>query len=189
MLVVFKNIEYDNVLIFDAEYNHGDLIQFAGVMFRKIYKDVFQISKSYNTYVQLESDQKINPFIIAITGLTDDFLLEKGIDLESAVTAINDLLEVEGSLLVVSHGLFNDRMTLESNGIYLYGDGVHGMCTYNAAKRILKRDKDLKLYQIASEAGLYSNECHNAFDDTWSTIAVLSYLCKIEEDNKNETIL
>ena len=62
MLILFKGIKTDNVLIFDAEYNEGYLIQFAGILFKRVGKDVFQVSKSINTYIQLEENEK-NEFI------------------------------------------------------------------------------------------------------------------------------
>ena len=40
MLVVFKGQNKEHILIFDAEYNEGDLIQFSGMLFRKLEKDM-----------------------------------------------------------------------------------------------------------------------------------------------------
>lgn len=184
MLVVFKNIEQKNILVFDAEYNEGDLIQFAAILFRKIEKDVYQICKSTNFYVKLEN-KNINPFIERFTGITDKFLNEYGISLSEAKESIVALLDHVDDFLLVSHGLRNDRLTLENNEIDFYdmpNKIIYPYCTYNNAKRILKRDKKLSLEDIANEAGIFLSNTHNAFDDTWATVAVFSLLCKLDSE-------
>lgn len=187
MLVLFKNIEQDNILVFDAEYNEGDLIQFAGILFRKLEKDIFQIHKSINFYVKLETT-KINYFIEKFTGITDEYLEEEGVILSEAIKKINEFLTDIDNLLIVSHGLYNDRLTLENNGIDFYEmeQCVKGLCTYNMSKRVLKRENKLKLEDVANEAGIFLANKHNAFDDTWATVAVFSLLCKLEAEEPNE---
>lgn len=169
MIVLFKNIKQNSVMVFDAEYNQGDLIQFSGILFRKIEKDIFQIEKSLTIYVKLESGH-INPFIREYTGITDEYLQKNGVKLRDAQKAIYDLIDVgEEELLVVSHGIYNDRQTLLNNGIDLYVDknlrDIQGLCTYNASKRLLERETKLSLSDIAAEAGTYLTGCHNAFQD------------------------
>jgi len=63
---------------------------------------------------------------------------------------------------------------------------VTGLCTYNMSKRILKRDNHLKLEDVASEAGIFLSRKHNAFDDTWATVAVFSLLCKLDAEETDE---
>ena len=93
MLLLFKNTNYDNVIVFDAEYNEGDLIQFSGIMFRKVKNDIFQISKSINLYVDLPYNKTMNRFIEKFTGITDDFLSKNGLELTLAREKINEFLE------------------------------------------------------------------------------------------------
>lgn len=191
MLVVFKGIKQQNVLIFDAEYNEGDLIQFAGILFLQVEEEIFQVSKSINIYIKLEDNKLINKFIEDFTGISDNFLNEHGISLNEAQQAILDFICCKGDLLFVSHGLTNDRMTMENNGIDFYNiqnKNVSGFCTYNNAKRILKREKKLTLEDIAAEAGLSLSNKHNALDDAWATVAVFSLLCKLDSEEKNEKI-
>lgn len=192
MIVVFKGIKPEHVLIFDAEYNEGALIQFSGVLFRKIEEDIFQIEKSLNTYVKLEEGE-INRFIRDFTGITDTYLNAFGVSLSEAREMIADLVDVEGEILAVSHGIFNDRQTLLGNGVDLYfdrhGKEIQGVCTYKAAKRLLNREKRLNLTDVAADAGVFLGNSHNAFDDTWATISVFCLLSKLEEERKNEKIL
>jgi DNA polymerase III epsilon subunit-like protein len=56
------------------------------------------------------------------------------------------------------------------------------ICTYNLAKRILKRDKRVKLSDVLNEAGFCSVLEHNAYTDALETIYALSFLLKQEED-------
>jgi len=189
MLILFKNVKEENILIFDAEYNEGDLIQFAGILFKRINKDVFQISKSINFFVKLEDEKKVNYFIERFTGISNQVLDEFGIDLDQAIIELDFFLDGITDLLVVSHGLYNDRITLENNGFNLFekGDIVYkGFCTYNNAKRLLNRDKKLKLEDLAEEAGLFLSGYHDAFKDTMATTAVFSLLCKFESEQKEE---
>jgi len=193
MIVLFKNRKEKNILVFDAEYNEGDLIQFAGILFKRIDKDLYQINKSMNIYVKLNDSKKINYFIEKFTGITDDLLEELGFTQEQAINELDFLLDgLENDLLVVSHGLYNDRITLENNGFELFerkGKQIFGYCTYNNGKRILKRDKNLSLSDMADEAGLFLSNHHDAFRDTIATVAVFSLLCKLEDEEENEKIL
>lgn len=189
MIVLFKGIKADHVMIFDAEYNEGDLIQFSAILFRKIEKDIFQIEKSFTLYVKIEG--KINSFIKDFTGITDEFLEKNGIPLHRAREEIYNFMDVkDGKLIVVSHGIYNDRQTLLNNDIDLYsdrnGNDIEGICTYTAAKRLLKRDKRLTLTDIAAESGIYLSNGHNAFDDTLATVSVFCLVCKLEEEQKHE---
>jgi DNA polymerase III alpha subunit (gram-positive type) len=188
MLVVFKGIKENNVLVFDAEYNEGNLIQFSGILFKKVQEDIFQISKSLNLYVKLELG-RVNRFIRDFTGITDEFLLEYGVTLDEANEEIKKLVECDGSIIFVSHGLYNDRQILLDNRIDFYGEDeeqLPGICTYKMAQRVLKRQNKLSLTDVAADAGVFLSNTHNAFDDTWATIAVLSLLCKLQEEEKNE---
>lgn len=193
MIAVFKGIKQGHVLIFDAEYNEGNLIQFAGILFRKIEKDIFQIERSLTTYVKLEEGQ-VNRFIRDFTGITDSFLNAFGVSLAEAKEQIEKLIDIEDDeLLVVSHGITNDRRILLDNGIDLYVDknekDIQGVCTYNAAKRLLKRDKKLTLTDVAAESGIFLSNGHNAFEDAWATVSVFCLMCKLEEELKNEKVL
>lgn len=194
MISVFKGIENSHVLIFDAEYNEGFIIQFAALLFRKIDKDIFQIKKSINFYVKLPEEKEINYFIRDFTGITDWYLNIFGETIEDARKMIEDFIRIEeDDLLVVSHGLYNDRQTLLNNDIDFYLDSkdreINGICTYNAAKRLFNRDKKLRLEDIATEAGIFLSNNHNAFDDAWATVSVFCLVCKLEEEKRYEKLL
>lgn len=119
-------------------------------------------------------------------------MAENGVTLEDARTFLTDDLlgDIElDDLLLISHGLKNDRLILLDNGIGLCrSDGrvVDGYCTFNAAKRILERQNRLKLEDLATECGYYLHHAHNAFSDVWAEVAVYTYLKKVEEQKKEE---
>jgi DNA polymerase III alpha subunit (gram-positive type) len=192
MLVVFKGIKQKNVLVFDAEYNEGDLIQFSGIMFKQVEEDIFQISKSLNIYVKLPLGYSVNRFIQQFTGISNEFLEEFGLEIDQALLEIKSLVNVTHDLIFVSHGLYNDRQTLSNNGVDFYtldkkdGPQYPGICTYNLAKKVLKRETKLKLAEVASDAGLFLSNDHNAFDDTWATVAILSFLCKLNYEQEEK---
>jgi len=164
------------------------------LLFRKIEEDIFQIEKSTNFYVKLPEGKEINYFIRDFTGITNNYLDAFGETIEDATQMIYDLIEIEEEdLLVVSHGLYNDRQTLLNNDIDLYvdpqGREIEGLCTYNAAKNLLNRDKKLKLEDVAADAGIFLGNNHNAFDDAWATVSVFCLMRKLEEERKNEKLL
>ena len=76
-------------------------------------------------------------------------------------------------IMVISHGLRNDRLVLSRNGINLsqYADEngawkpIDGYCTFKNAQRILKRRSNLKETDIANESGYYVHNAHNAYND------------------------
>ena len=194
MISVFKGIKNSHVLIFDAEYNEGHLIQFAGILFQKIERDIYQVKKSINFYVKLPEGKEVNRFIRDFTGINDSYLNAFGEDLESAQNLINELIDIqEDDLLIVSHGLKNDRQTLLNNDIDLYLDRkereIEGLCTYSAAKRLLNRTKNLRLENVAEDAGIFLGNSHSAFDDAWATVSVFCLVRKLEEEKKNEKVL
>ncbi len=152
----------------DVEFNQRDLVQFAGLLFQRIGWDgTYQLKKSCNIYIT----QKVCYPFAEYTNITNNFLAENGVTLEDARTfLIDDVLgDVDlDDLLLISHGLKNDRLILLDNGIELKksdGKVIDGYCTFNAAKRILERQNHLKLEDLATECGYYLHHAHNAFSD------------------------
>ena len=74
---------------------------------------------------------------------------------------------------------------LIENGIDLTTN-IDGYCTFTNARRILGRTNHLTLQDIASECGYYLHNAHNAYSDVWATVAVYTYIKKIEEQQKGE---
>lgn len=180
------------LLFLDIEFSKDDLVQFAGLLYEWIDDETYQLKRSVNQYVT----QKVCYPFMEYTNITTSFLEENGIPLDDAVAFIMDsfLEDVDLSeLIVISHGLKNDRLVLQNNGLNLsyYWEEtengpvkkpIDGYCTFSNAKRILGRQNYLKLADIAEECGYYLHNAHNAYNDAQAEVAVYTYLRKIEAE-------
>lgn len=188
---------HDYLLFLDIEFSKTDLVQFAGIIFKRVDTDgTFQLMRSINVYV---STQVCYPFM-EYTNISNSFLKENGVPLQDAQWII--LEDFLGSvnldkLCVISHGLKNDRIVLQENGINLSNHLVEmpdksitkpidGYCTFTNARRILGRQNNLKLADICEECGFYLHNAHNAFNDVWAEVAVYTYLRKKEAEQEEE---
>lgn len=197
MIIHCYNEHHPYLLFIDLEFDNRDLIQFAGLLFKEIDDEVYQIYRSINQYRNPE-ERVCYPFV-EYTGITPTFLQQNGVPLKDLQLLVTedflkgvDLKDLE----VISHGLRNDRLILTENGINLsnYTDKegkvhpIDGYCTYNNAKRILKRNKDLKESDLAIDSGYYLSEstAHNAFFDVQAEVSVFTYLKKIERQQIDE---
>lgn len=195
MIIKAYNENHPYLLFIDLEFfntkdstNH--LVQFAGLLFKRIDIDTYQLMRSYNQYV---TEQVCYPFA-EYTAITNNFLSENGIPLKDLVTGIQEDLELTAplnELLIISHGLKNDRIVLTEAGFNLntYNDQpIDGYCTFTNARRILKRNEHLTLTDLCEEAGYYLHHAHNAYNDVWGEVAVFTYLKKVEEQEKENAI-
>ena len=172
----------------DLEFNNRDLVQFAGLLFKKIDNDgTYQLMRSCNQYV---TTKVCYPFM-EYTNITNSFLESNGISLSDIKSVIFDdfLCDVDlTDTLIIAHGLKNDRLVLIDNGINLSNTvdesgryiPIDGYCTFNNGKRILGRDNHLTAADIANECGYYLHHAHNAYNDAWAEVAIFTYLKKIE---------
>ena len=188
MIIKCYNDNHPYILFIDLEFfsekGHNHLIQFSGLLFQRIEENIYQLKTSINQYI---TDKVCYPFV-EYTSITNNFLKENGIPLKDFqqllfADVLGDVDDKE--LLVVSHGLKNDRLVLIENGIDLTTN-IDGYCTFTNARRILGRTNHLTLQDIASECGYYLHNAHNAYSDVWATVAVYTYIKKIEEQQKGE---
>lgn len=182
MRLQIPNTKTENIIIFDIEYDGPSLVQLAFLILTNKEPNIFEVSKSVNLY--LRQNHPVNHFFTKYTNITNDFLSEEGIDLSVARTLVNDcLLNINAnSCVVVSHGIKNDLELLATHGINFIDLPEH-YCTYNAAKRLLKRNNNLKLQNIAEDSGYYMFNAHNAYADVWGTLHAFCYLKELESEN------
>ena len=188
MLIRCYNEEHPYLLFIDVEFDSNMLVQFAGLLFKWVDKETYQLMKSYNGYV---SRSVCYPFM-EYTSITNNFLQENGVPLKDLISYLYDdfLFNIPlDRLEVISHGLKNDRLILLKNGInlsyYTKLDKqykIDGYCTFVNAKRILQRQEHLKLSDLCEECGYYLHNAHNAFSDVRGEVAVYTYLRKKEEE-------
>lgn len=194
MVIKCYNENHPYILFIDLEFftnkkggeTHNHLVQFAGLLFKWIDTDTYQLMRSCNEYV---TDKVCYPFA-EYTAITTNFLTENGVPLRDMILSIQEdfLGDIPlNELLVVSHGLKNDRLVLIANRLNLntYNDKpIDGYCTFENARKILKRKEELTLSDIATECGYYLHHAHNAYNDVWANVAVFTYLRKVEEQEK-----
>lgn len=181
MVIYVKNETHPYILVFDIEFDKDILVQFSGLLFKRIGDSIYQLAGSYTQYVKHKPSYPFTQY----TGIRKDFLENNGVTKEDIKLGV--LEDLIGNIplkdiLIVSHGLKNDRKILLKNDIDL--TECDGWCTFNNAKTILNRGKNLKLDDIAAEAGFYLDGAHNAYHDAWATVSVLTYLKKLEGENK-----
>lgn len=194
MIIKCYNENHPYLLFIDIEFDNTHLIQFAGLLFKRIDTDgSYQLQTSINQYVST----KVGYPFMEYTGINNSFLDENGVPLSSLRTLIFD--DVLGDIsmkdiMIISHGLRNDRLVLNRNGINLsqYADEkgiwrpVDGYCTFNNAKRILNRNDHASATDLANQFGYYLHNAHNAYNDVWSEVVIFTTLKKIEEQGKGE---
>ena len=188
MIIRCYNETHQYLLLMDVEFNNRTLVQFAGVLFKRIDNETYQLMRSCNQYV---TTKVCYPFM-EYTQITNNFLEQNGVPLEDAIAFVMEdfLGDIPlDQLEVISHGLKNDRLILMENKINLssFNDKpIDGYCTFNNAKRILGRQNHLTLSELAEECGYYVHNAHNAFQDTWAEVAVFTYLRKLERQQADE---
>lgn len=195
MVIHVYGEEHQYLLFVDIEFftpsgesTTKHMVQFAGLLFKRIDSGVYQLMRSCNEYV---TDKVCYPFA-EYTAITSNFLQENGIPLKDVSASIREdflgginLNEV----LLISHGLKNDRIVMSTNGLLLQkddGDMIDGYCTFKNAHRILGRVNNLSLTDICEECGYYLHNAHNAYNDVWGEVATFTYLRKIEEQKKGK---
>lgn len=172
----FNNETHEYILFLDTEFDQQELIQFSGILFRRTEGNNYTIYRSLNVYIQ----KPVTLVFTRYTQLSSAFLEEYGVSLEDAKWQINDCLlkDVNGDVLLVSHGLHSDLTILERNGITLRHAAE--FCTFEKAKHILGRLTRLSLDDLAREASIYPALEHNAYLDAWITVGVFNYLKDLE---------
>lgn len=186
--LLFIDLEFFNNRQKEAVNNH--LVQFAGLLFKWIDDDTYQLMRSVNEYV---TDKVCYPFA-EYTAITNNFLAENGVPLKDMIASLKEdfLKDISlNELMIISHGLKNDRLVLLENGLNLnrYNDQpIDGYCTFENARRILKRQDKLTLNDICIDCGYYLHHAHNAYNDVWANVAIFTYLRKLEEQEKKDAI-
>lgn len=183
MIINFKGLsKYDYILCMDIEHDKGKLIQFAGLLYKQIETDNFQLVTSMNMYINQDI---LSEFIQSFTGITQEFMNTYGSSIDECIDTIFNKLLVNtepNKTLIVSHGVHQDCIILEQNGIDL-SEYDHA-CTLKMAQQVLKRTHDLSLNDISNEFGLGLCNLHNAYIDALATAMTLSSLCYTRQEDK-----
>lgn len=176
MIIKAYNENHPYLLFIDLEFfnnrnidgvSENHLVQFAGLLFQWIDEDTYQLKSSINEYV---TDKVCYPFM-EYTSITNNFLVENGIPLNDMIASIEEdfLKDIPlNEIMIISHGLKNDRLILNENGLNLSvydGKPIDGYCTFENARKILGRKEHLTLSDVCQECGYYLHHAHNAYND------------------------
>jgi transcriptional regulator of heat shock response len=179
VVLFFKGLKHKHVLVCDIEYDNSKVIQFAGLLFKNvdIKNSLYQIESSINVYLKQD---EIGSYTTRYTGIDKSILDQYGKTQEEFLVQYDRMFsEVDMSdTLFVSHGSKNDRKILKN--LVSINMPKHSFCTYRNAKRILNRESQLTLSEVAAEAGYFLDNAHDAFADSWATVAALSLLLKLD---------
>lgn len=117
MKIFLPNIQQQNIIVFDIEYDQSALVQLALLRFSLLADgagdSIFELTQSLNLYIK--QGHLLSDFFKGYTNITDDFLCDNGVDLSVARTLVHEV--VPNGSLIVSHGLKCDLEILKQNGI------------------------------------------------------------------------
>ena len=180
MKIKLNNIKQQILLFFDIEYDQNSLVQIAFLILGLVEPNIFELQKSINIYVK--PNHLLSDFFKKYTNITNEYLCDNGVDLTVARTLVNKIVFNHNlnDILIVSHGIKNDLKKKKKNGFKLKQIPNH-YCTYNNAKRLLKRNSKLTLKDIAAEGCYCIFDEHNAYADAWATLFAFCYLNELEE--------
>ena len=183
--IQLNNIKQNQIIILDSEYDSRTLIQLAFLVLQRVDRDVFEVIESFNTY--LNKDEPVSAFFRHYTNISDTFLCDNGVNPTVAKALVQEaLLGVDTTdTLLVGHDIKNDLLVLKENG-FDFTLFENQYCTYQAAKRLLQRNNNLGLKDIAANGCYYCFNEHNAYADVWATLAAFSWLNKIEKEEKSK---
>ena len=179
MRLQIKKTRPKYIIIFDIEYDQSSLVQLAFLILTKKEPTIFELTKSFNVYVK--PNQPLHSFFTRYTNITNDFLCDNGVDLAVAKALVDEvMLDVDfNDAMIVSHGVQNDLDLLFTNGIDFKKIKEH-YCTYNSAKKLLKRNNKLSLQDVSADGGYCLFDAHNAYADVWGTLYAFCHLKEIE---------
>ena len=182
MLVVLKGMKHKYVMVTDIEYDYSRLLQFAAIVLERVdgSDDVYKYDSSINRYI---CQKYVSKRAQKYTGIDLETLNRWGKPMEEFIKDYNTFYEDldMSNTVFVSHGAKNDRKVLKEAG--LTNLPKHSFCTYKNGKKVLKRDAQLTLTDIAQESGFSMDNAHDAFTDARATLHILSYILCLKEEN------
>ncbi len=182
MLLYIPNEKHKNLIFFDTEFNDRKLVQVSMIIYESIeVQDVhtYLLKGSINLYIQTP----VNRFFTEYTGITSAFLDKNAIEEAEAKEILNEFLKGlnNDTTLLVAHGVKQDADLLTTLGVDI--SYMEKYCTYNAAKRLLDRDKNLRLIDVCNESGYFAEQ-HDAYSDAKNVVHAYSYLKLVEAMSK-----
>ena len=177
---------FDRIVVFDTEttgidFDTDRIIELGAVALEKEGE-----TGSLNCLIRLPQGHRLPPFIVDLTGITDEELAQKGVSEEEAGAAFCHLLEGAKRLLLVA---YNAQFDLNFLYWFLKKSGnaqVLRLPRFLDALTVYKdrRDYPHKLCNAIEAYGLTGKvvNSHRAVDDVLATVAVMEEMEKEKDD-------
>ncbi len=106
--------KYKSIVVFDTEttgldFSSDQIIELAAVKIIKNERDKIVICDEMDEFISLPEGEKLDPFVVNLTGITDEMLREKGISMTLAAKRFFDM-SCDGPTLLVAHNAQFDLM-------------------------------------------------------------------------------
>lgn len=178
---------FDTLIFLDLETTglnpkSDQIIEFGALRLSTINGKV-SVDYENNILIGLSRDKQISPFIINLTGITNELLEKKGVKQELAVSYIKGLLNVDRPLIVA----YNAQFDLSFIYYFLNGFGMSDVLRKSRFLDAMTVYKDRRSYphklENAIEAfGLFVPNAHRALDDARATLALVNAMEKELDD-------
>ncbi len=105
---------YKSIVVFDTEttglnFSTDQIIELAAVKIIKNERGKVTLDSEMDEFISLPEGKKLDPFVVNLTGITDEMLLRKGISVGSAAKLFFDM-SCDGPTLLVAHNAQFDLM-------------------------------------------------------------------------------
>lgn len=123
---------------------------------------------------------KINPYVSALTGITDEMVESAPRFFEIA----RKVFEITGNCVFVAHSVGFDYNVIRSEFRELGGDfNRPRLCTVRLSRKIIPGLRSYSLGKLCSELGFGINGRHRAWGDAEATVRLFEYLVDADTNN------
>lgn len=131
MIYYMHSMSKPYIMSVDVEYDKDKLIQVGAIILKHLGNHLYQVCRSYNTYIK---QNDLSAFVQDYTNITQDFIQEYGVELDEAHKLWEEFVSSihPEDILVVSHGIHQDDIILYNNGFDISRN--EHWCTYNMSK-------------------------------------------------------
>lgn len=106
--------KYKTIVVFDTEttglnFDSDRIIELAALKIQKDERGKVVFKEELDEFIELPEGQSLDPFVVNLTGITDEMLKEHGISYEKAAKLFFDMID-DGPTLLVAHNAQFDLM-------------------------------------------------------------------------------
>ena len=183
MILYFNHLDAPYVCVFDIEHDQCELVQFAGLMFKRVGDGLYQLCRNINLYFK----HKASAFFQQFSKISQEFLDTNGLEKTEGLQMLDNFFYGidKKDIILSSLGVFQDTVILNRNGFAT--DKFQTLCTYELSKTTMSRRNHLTVRDLCNECGCIGLADHNAYNDAIMTAFILSFLLK-QGDEQHEDV-